>query len=160
MTYNSTDLDLLAAAGEIVWIGHGALGTGDGRVALYFRDHVPLLYSREPGNDVPAGKLHDIIRNHLLATDVVAALPDLPGAHLLQHRSVITRRLEPLPIEAVVRGYLIGSGWKDYKATGTVCGIELPGGLELADRLLDVRPRCQRVRCDRKRGGHGFLRSG
>jgi ATP-dependent Lhr-like helicase len=65
MTYNSTDLDLLAAAGEIVWIGHGALGTGDGRVALYFRDHVPLLDSREPGNDVPAGKLHDIIRNHL-----------------------------------------------------------------------------------------------
>jgi phosphoribosylaminoimidazole-succinocarboxamide synthase len=81
------------------------------------------------------GRTGDIIRNHLLATDVVAALPDLPGAHLLQHRSVITRRLEPLPIEAVVRGYLIGSGWKDYKATGTVCGIELPGGLELADRL-------------------------
>jgi phosphoribosylaminoimidazole-succinocarboxamide synthase len=47
----------------------------------------------------------------------------------------VTRRLRPLPVEAVARGYLIGSGWKDYQATGAVCGIALPAGLRLADRL-------------------------
>jgi phosphoribosylaminoimidazole-succinocarboxamide synthase len=54
---------------------------------------------------------------------------------LLRDRSVVVRRLKALPIEAVVRGYLIGSGWKDYQATGAVCGIRLPAGLRLADRL-------------------------
>jgi phosphoribosylaminoimidazole-succinocarboxamide synthase len=77
----------------------------------------------------------DIIQNHLLETDVTRVLPDLPEPESLRYRSVITRRLRPLPIEAVVRGYLIGSGWKDYRATGEVCGIALPAGLELADRL-------------------------
>jgi phosphoribosylaminoimidazole-succinocarboxamide synthase len=81
------------------------------------------------------GRTGDIIQNHLLETDVTKVLPDLPDPESLRHRSVITRRLRPLPIEAVVRGYLIGSGWKDYRATGEVCGIPLPGGLELADRL-------------------------
>ena len=51
---------------------------------------------------------------------------------------MVVRRLEPLPIEAIVRGYLIGSGWKDYQRTGTVCGIRLPDGLRQADRLPDV----------------------
>ncbi|MCH9758018.1 MAG: phosphoribosylaminoimidazolesuccinocarboxamide synthase, partial [Proteobacteria bacterium] len=50
-------------------------------------------------------------------------------------RSMLVRRLKPLPIEAVCRGYLIGSGWKDYCATGSVCGITLPAGLRLADKL-------------------------
>jgi phosphoribosylaminoimidazole-succinocarboxamide synthase len=77
----------------------------------------------------------EIIQNHLLETDVTRVLPDLPEPESLRYRSVITRRLRPLPIEAVVRGYLIGSGWKDYRATGEVCGIALPAGLELADRL-------------------------
>jgi phosphoribosylaminoimidazole-succinocarboxamide synthase len=81
------------------------------------------------------GRTADIIPNHLLETDATAVLPDLPDAESLRHRSVVTRRLRPLPIEAVVRGYLIGSGWKDYRATGEVCGIPLPRDLELADRL-------------------------
>ncbi len=81
------------------------------------------------------GRTGDIIQNHLLETDVTKVLPDLPDPESLRYRSVITRRLQPLPIEAVVRGYLIGSGWKDYRATGEVCGIPLPDGLELADRL-------------------------
>jgi phosphoribosylaminoimidazole-succinocarboxamide synthase len=51
---------------------------------------------------------------------------------------MVVRRLRPLPIEAVVRGYLIGSGWKEYEATGRVCGIELPAGLRLAERLPEV----------------------
>jgi phosphoribosylaminoimidazole-succinocarboxamide synthase len=53
----------------------------------------------------------------------------------LRTRSVVVRRLKPLPLEAVVRGYLIGSGWKDYQRSGAVCGIKLPVGLRLADRL-------------------------
>jgi phosphoribosylaminoimidazole-succinocarboxamide synthase len=81
------------------------------------------------------GRTGEIIPNHLLETDITTALGDLPDVDALRHRSIVTRRLQPLPIEAVVRGYLIGSGWKDYKATGSVCDIALPKGLELADRL-------------------------
>jgi phosphoribosylaminoimidazole-succinocarboxamide synthase len=80
-------------------------------------------------------RTRDIIPNHLLETDVTSAVDGLADAEILRHRAIVTRRLEPLPIEAVVRGYLIGSGWKDYTSTGAVCGIELPSGLELADRL-------------------------
>jgi phosphoribosylaminoimidazole-succinocarboxamide synthase len=54
---------------------------------------------------------------------------------MLEGRAIIVRRLKALPIEAVVRGYLIGSGWKDYQRTGAVCGIALPKGLQLAERL-------------------------
>jgi phosphoribosylaminoimidazole-succinocarboxamide synthase len=50
-------------------------------------------------------------------------------------RSVVVKRLRPLPIEAVVRGYVIGSGWKDYKETGAICGIALPAGLKMAQKL-------------------------
>ena len=81
------------------------------------------------------GRTGEIIPNHLLETDITTALGDLPDVDALRHRSIVTRRLQPLPIEAVVRGYLIGSGWKDYTANGSVCDIELPKGLELADRL-------------------------
>lgn len=54
---------------------------------------------------------------------------------MLTGRSMIVKRLKPLPVEAIVRGYLIGSGWKDYQATGQVCGIDLPQGLQLAQQL-------------------------
>jgi phosphoribosylaminoimidazole-succinocarboxamide synthase len=76
-----------------------------------------------------------IVPNHLTGRPL-SQLP-LPAAQLatLQGRAIIVKRLKPLPVEAVVRGYLIGSGWKDYQRTGTVCGIELPAGLELAQRL-------------------------
>ena len=81
------------------------------------------------------GRTGEIIPNHLLETDVTTVLGDVPGVEALRNRAIVTRRLQPLPIEAVVRGYLIGSGWKDYTATGSVCDIELPRGLVLADRL-------------------------
>jgi phosphoribosylaminoimidazole-succinocarboxamide synthase len=76
-----------------------------------------------------------IVPNHLTGRPLTQ-LP-LPPAQLasLEGRAIIVRRLKPLPIEAVVRGYLIGSGWKDYQRTGKVCGIELPAGLALAERL-------------------------
>jgi phosphoribosylaminoimidazole-succinocarboxamide synthase len=84
------------------------------------------------------GKLAHIVANHLdgLAADAVVK----SGGERAQvsGRSVVVRKLKPLPIEAVVRGYLIGSGWKDYQNTGAVCGISLPKGLRQADKLPDI----------------------
>jgi len=78
----------------------------------------------------------DLVPNHLLATSpdrFPAALA--PYADQLEGRAVIVRRAEPLPIECIVRGYITGSGWKDYLRTGAVCGIELPRDLKESDRL-------------------------
>jgi phosphoribosylaminoimidazole-succinocarboxamide synthase len=76
-----------------------------------------------------------IVPNHLTGR-ALTQLP-LPASELatLEGRAIIVKRLKPLPIEAVIRGYLIGSGWKDYQKSGKVCGIELPAGLRLAQRL-------------------------
>ena len=79
-------------------------------------------------------QLENIVPNHLLsATEFPAAFDayreDLAG------RSMVVRKARPLPIECVVRGYISGSGWKDYRSTGTICGIALPGGLQESDRL-------------------------
>jgi phosphoribosylaminoimidazole-succinocarboxamide synthase len=76
-----------------------------------------------------------IVPNHLLARPLAEVLPDPLERAQAEGRSVIARRLRALPVEAVVRGYLIGSGWKDYQATGQVCGITLPAGLRQAERL-------------------------
>ncbi|MDP2874563.1 MAG: phosphoribosylaminoimidazolesuccinocarboxamide synthase [Holophaga sp.] len=82
------------------------------------------------------GATTDIVPNHLVATDVAAYPKDLqPYAEQLAGRSILVRRTNPLPVECVVRGYLAGSGLKEYQADGTVCGIKLPPGLRLADRL-------------------------
>jgi phosphoribosylaminoimidazole-succinocarboxamide synthase len=77
-----------------------------------------------------------LVPNHVISTDV----RDYPqetqdDAAVLAGRSMLVRRTEPLPIECVARGYLSGSGWKDYRATGQVCGIALPSGLRESDRL-------------------------
>jgi phosphoribosylaminoimidazole-succinocarboxamide synthase len=79
-----------------------------------------------------------IIPNHLLPVDLASVVPDAADLPVLVGRSVVARRLKALPVEAVVRGYLIGSGWKDYQATGSVCGIALPAGLRQAERLPEV----------------------
>jgi phosphoribosylaminoimidazole-succinocarboxamide synthase len=76
-----------------------------------------------------------IIRNHLLDRPLAEVLPDASERAQAEGRSVVARRLRALPIEAVVRGYLIGSGWKDYQASGKVCGIALPAGLRQAQKL-------------------------
>ncbi len=82
------------------------------------------------------GATADIIPNHLIATKVADYPAELqPFADQLQERSILVQRTTPLPIECVVRGYLAGSGLKEYKADGTVCGIKLPQGLRMADRL-------------------------
>jgi phosphoribosylaminoimidazole-succinocarboxamide synthase len=79
-------------------------------------------------------RLARIVPNHLtgIAPESVVA-PD--EVEQVRGRAVVAMKLKPLPVEAVVRGYLIGSGWKDYQATGNVCGIELPAGLQLAQQL-------------------------
>jgi phosphoribosylaminoimidazole-succinocarboxamide synthase len=76
-----------------------------------------------------------IVPNHLADYPLARAVPDAAERAPLEERSIVVRRLKALPIEAVVRGYLIGSGWKDYQQTGAVCGIALPAGLRQADRL-------------------------
>jgi len=81
-------------------------------------------------------QLKDIVPNHLTGdapADVVSAA-DLP---LVEGRSVVAKRLKPVPVEAIVRGYLAGSGWKEYQQSGTVCGIQLPAGLKEASKLAE-----------------------
>src|SRR5512134_3186747 len=76
-----------------------------------------------------------IIGNHLSDYPLERAVPDAAEHALIADRAMVVRRLKALPVEAVVRGYLIGSGWKDYQRTGKVCGIDLPTGLRVADQL-------------------------
>lgn len=76
------------------------------------------------------------VPNHLLSTEVAAdEVPEGIDPAWLAGRSMVVRKCEVVPIECVVRGYLVGSGWKDYRATGKVCGIPLPSGLVNCDRL-------------------------
>ena len=77
----------------------------------------------------------DIIDNQLTELTVDDVVHDPQVREKLQKRALVVKRLKPLPIEAVVRGYLIGSGWRDYQETGKVCGIELPAGLRQAEKL-------------------------
>jgi len=80
------------------------------------------------------GLLHNVAPNHLLDIDPEAVVaPD--ERNQVRGRAMVVKRLKPLPVEAVVRGYLAGSGWKDYQATGAVCGVALPKGLKLASKL-------------------------
>ena len=79
-------------------------------------------------------KLASIVPNHVIsATNFSGALA--PYADALKGRAMLVRRTEPVPIECVVRGYISGSGWKDYQKTGSICGISLPAGLRESDRL-------------------------
>jgi phosphoribosylaminoimidazole-succinocarboxamide synthase len=80
-------------------------------------------------------KLKSVIPNHLTGVAPESVLSDAGDHEIVRDRAVVVQALTPLPIEAVVRGYLIGSGWKDYCKTGRVSGVELPAGLELAQRL-------------------------
>ena len=80
-------------------------------------------------------KTAHIVANHLTGIDVASVLPAGVDPALYARRSVVTRRLKPVPVEAIARGYLIGSGWKDYQRTGRVSGITLPDGLRQAQQL-------------------------
>ena len=81
-------------------------------------------------------RLRDIVPNHVVSSDV----KEYPGScrrfeEQLAGRSMLVQRCEPLPVECIVRGYLAGSGWKDYQGSGSICGISLPPGLRESDRL-------------------------
>jgi phosphoribosylaminoimidazole-succinocarboxamide synthase len=78
----------------------------------------------------------NLVNNHLVTADP-AEYPEecAPFADMLQGRSMIVRKAEPFPVECVARGYVIGSGWKDYQKTGKICGIGLPKGLKQAEKL-------------------------
>ncbi len=76
-----------------------------------------------------------LIPNQLADYPLEKAVPDAAERALIVDRAIVVKRLKALPIEAIVRGYLIGSGWKEYQSSGSVCGIKLPPGLKLAERL-------------------------
>ena len=76
-----------------------------------------------------------VIKNHLTETRLDEVLPDREERAPIEERGIVVRKLKPLPVEAVVRGYIIGSGWKDYQKTGAICGISLPQGLQQAEKL-------------------------
>ena len=80
----------------------------------------------------------DIIPNHLTRLTLADVLPDENERAEVEGRAIVTKKLRALPVEAIVRGYLIGSGWVDYQNTGHVCGIPLPAGLQMADRLPEA----------------------
>ncbi|MGH9409081.1 MAG: phosphoribosylaminoimidazolesuccinocarboxamide synthase [Vicinamibacterales bacterium] len=81
-------------------------------------------------------RMGDMVPHHVIATDVAAYPAALkPYADVLRGRSMLCRRTRPIPIECVARGYLSGSGWKEYQQTGSICGVALPNGLRESDRL-------------------------
>jgi len=81
------------------------------------------------------GRTAQLMPNHLTGKSVAAVLPPGTDVALYEKRSVVARRLKAVPVEAIARGYLIGSGWKDYQAGGSLCGIRLPPGLRQAEKL-------------------------
>jgi phosphoribosylaminoimidazole-succinocarboxamide synthase len=82
-------------------------------------------------------KLESVVPNHLTGIEPEAVLSDPRDHAVVKNRAVVVRKLKPVPVEAVVRGYLIGSGWKDYCKTGRISGVDLSPGLELAQRLRE-----------------------
>ena len=83
------------------------------------------------------GKTARLVPNHLTGTPAAGVLPQGVDPTLYEKRAVVVKRLKALPVEAIARGYLIGSGWKDYQRTGELCGIRLPAGLKQAQQLLE-----------------------
>jgi phosphoribosylaminoimidazole-succinocarboxamide synthase len=133
VTTDAPDLPLLSAGKvrEMYDLGDRILMVASDRISTYDVTHPTLI----PGKGAVLaglsvfwfGLTESIVPNHL-----VSSTEDVPTA--LRGRALAVRKLQMLPVECVVRGYLSGSGWKDYQATGAVCGIELPAGLRESDR--------------------------
>jgi phosphoribosylaminoimidazole-succinocarboxamide synthase len=138
----STLDDLLVASGKVREI----YDMGDGTLLLVASDRMSAFDEILPTPIPDKGRVltgmtrfwldrtQHIVANHMLGT-APGELPELARTPELAGRSMHVRKLEMLPVECVVRGYLVGSGWKDYQRTGTVCGHRLPAGLEQAERL-------------------------
>ena len=123
---------------DLYAVGEDLLLVATDRISAF--DHV--LGSGIPGKGVVLTELSLFwfeflgVRNHLIETDVDRFPAPLPGyAAQLRGRSMLVRRARMFPVECVVRGYLSGSGWKDYRQTGALCGIALPAGLRESERL-------------------------
>lgn len=80
-------------------------------------------------------RLKHIVPNHLSDMPLEKVIPDASERAAVASHAMVVKKLKALPVEAIVRGYLIGTGWKDYQKTGTICGIKLPAGLRMADKL-------------------------
>lgn len=80
-------------------------------------------------------KMKHVMPNHLANIPLEQVVPDAAERAQIEGRAIVVKLLKPLPVEAIVRGYLIGSGWKDYQKTGAICGIQLPEGLQQAQQL-------------------------
>ena len=80
-------------------------------------------------------KTQSLVPNHLVDIPLQDVLPDVREREEVEGRAIVVKKLTPLPVEAIVRGYLIGSGWKDYQKTGAVCGVQLPAGLQQGQQL-------------------------
>jgi len=83
-------------------------------------------------------RMKNLVPNQVADLTLEQALPDEDERAEVTGRAIVVKRLKALPVEAIVRGYLIGSGWKDYQKTGGVCGISLPEGLQMADKLPEA----------------------
>ena len=80
-------------------------------------------------------QLSNIVPNQLSDLSLEDVLPDAEERAQVEGQAIVVKKLKALPVEAIVRGYIIGSGWKDYQKTGAICGIALPAGLQMADKL-------------------------
>lgn len=127
--------DLYALGGDLLFVATDRISAFDHVLATGIPDKGKIL------TQISAfwfEFLKDIVPNHLLGNVSPASKALLvPFAEQLSGRSMIVRRARMFPVECVVRGYLSGSGWKDYRATGAVCGIDLPGGLRESDKLAE-----------------------
>ncbi|MDJ0750134.1 MAG: phosphoribosylaminoimidazolesuccinocarboxamide synthase [Woeseiaceae bacterium] len=148
---NSADVLFESAVPDLPLIGRGKVrdiySVDDDHLLIVTTDRLSaydvVLPDPVPGKGEVLTKLslfwfpmmHDIVDNQLTDLTVADVVKDNELREQLACRSLVVKRLKPLPIEAVVRGYLIGSGWKDYQETGRVCGIDLPDGLRQADKL-------------------------
>jgi phosphoribosylaminoimidazole-succinocarboxamide synthase len=83
-------------------------------------------------------RFEDLIPNHLSNITLERVLPNEDERAAIEGRGIIVKRLKPLPVEAIIRGYIIGSGWKEYQQLGSVCGINLPAGLMQAEQLTEA----------------------
>ena len=82
-------------------------------------------------------RFKNLLPSHLSNLTLEQVLPDAQERQPIVGRGIVVKRLKPLPVEAIIRGYLIGSGWKDYQNSGSVCGIRLPAGLRQAEKLAE-----------------------
>jgi phosphoribosylaminoimidazole-succinocarboxamide synthase len=122
-------------------------GVGDDKMLIVVSDRLsafdvvlpdPIPYKGRVLNEMTNfwfGRLGHIVPNQLTGIDPQTVVQGEDEKAQVKDRSIVVKKLKPLPIEAVVRGYLIGSGWKEYQKTGKVCGIELPKGLQQAQKL-------------------------